>query len=156
MKYGYREVIDLMVFDKSGKLVAKLDTLRDSYIGFDDKTAYVKVKDALLNDEILKFIGKQETENLSDYEKVIQGTSNRTTYVLGNKTTKECKLIGTGFFRKHDDQRDVKFSFEIPNAKTVNHYVFQSDGHNVSPFDLYFTFDAFNEDGDVLKIHIEN
>lgn len=62
MKYGSRQVIDLVIFDKDGKEIVNLDTLKEAEICFDyrKRLGYIAVKDVLLDSDILSFIHKEE------------------------------------------------------------------------------------------------
>ncbi|MGR6760271.1 hypothetical protein ACU1JV_00310 [Paenibacillus sp. T2-29] len=66
MNYGIRDIIELHVFDETGKFVSTISTLKKGSISVANRT--IRVKDALLNGDMLKFLNKSEN-TLSDYDK---------------------------------------------------------------------------------------
>jgi hypothetical protein len=148
MKYGIRDVLDLTVFDESGKLVAILDSLKNSKIC----NGYVVIKDALFDEDFLKFIGREEKCN-NDYDKYL--SNEKTTIIINENIVKKCKLIGVMLWRKDSNCKDIKCKFEIPKATTVNSFELDSapDG-DPSTNDIIFKIMPYNEIGDLYKIHI--
>ncbi|RNB59371.1 hypothetical protein EDM57_04305 [Brevibacillus gelatini] len=156
MKYGNHDVVDLMIFDEEENLVANLTTLKESHIQIDGTQSGMFVKDALLDQDLLKFIGKQnEQPVLSDYQKILNSGQQSTTITFNKSKSKNCKLIAIGYYRDADTENDVKVIYEIPKAKVINKLSFNTNSINVSPLDLYFQFEPFNEEGDIMKLHIE-
>lgn len=155
MKYGWKEVIDLSIYDENGRFVTKLDSLNNSYIGFKDGKGIVKVQDALFDEYLIAFLGKYQGDNRSDFERDIENKPSYSTYTLNAYIQRKCKLIGTTSFRREDDGENVVVKFEIPNATTKKIITFSNE-NIVSPFDIVFEFEPFNNEGDILKLHIEN
>lgn len=153
MKYGQREVIDLSIYDVHGKKVVTLDSLKNSKLILDNHP-YLFIKDALLNDDFLRFIAEEETEELTDYENDLGKGSARSTYAFGGKKDIKCKLIGKTLFRQVDDNTDKIVIFEIPNATLEHNLKFESSPNEVSMFRYYFKIDKFNDKGDFIKLHI--
>jgi hypothetical protein len=155
MKYGWKEVIDLSIYDENGRFVTKLDSLKNSYIGFKDGKGIVKVQDALFDLYLIAFLGKYQNDKRSDFEREIENKPSYDTYSLNINSKRKCKLIGTTSFRRETDFKDVVVKFEIPNATTKNSLHFSNE-NDVTPFDIVFEFEPFNDEGDILKLHIEN
>ncbi|GFN32425.1 hypothetical protein [Paenibacillus xylaniclasticus] len=154
MKYGQREVLEVMVFDEDGKLITNLNSLKNSGIHLTNHP-FVLVKDALLDTNLLKFIGKVEDNKLSDYERMTGSPKYSTTITLGRKNNKKCRLIGKGYYREEHTNKDVEFMFEVPNA-TIRHDIELTQSNvEVAEYDILFRIEPFNNDGDVIKIHIQ-
>lgn len=153
MKYVERSVKDVYIFDMEGTSVATLNTLMDSdlIINQDNDEAYLVLKDALYDLDLLKFIGR-ENSSQSDYDRVLNINKNKITF--GKRDEKECKIIAKGVWRKSENMEDIEVVFEIPHAVTVNNIKFEGSNHNVSTFDLVFKIIPFNEDGDLFNLHI--
>lgn len=156
MKYGWREVIDLSIYNDKGSFITKLDTLKNSYIGIKNGQGIVKVTDALFNQYLMAFLSKYEDNTKSDFEKDITNEPQKDTYVFNINQKRSCKLIGTTHFKRNEDHKDIKVTFEIPNAITGNSMKFSADGIEVTPFDLIFEISPFNDEGDIMKLHIED
>ncbi|WP_090739391.1 hypothetical protein [Paenibacillus sp. Mc5Re-14] len=151
MKYGQREIIDLTIYDELGNKVAHLDSLKESYLG----KHTVFVKDALLDLDLLKFMGKAEDKFVSDYESESSREKYDTTIVFNHNTTKPCKLIGKGVIRSQETGRDVEFMYEVPKAEiSLNYTMIVESSPNVSDHDFSFDILPFNEEGDMYKLHI--
>lgn len=156
MKYGQRDVIDLYVFDEEGNQVTFLNSLKNSGIYLNSSEPYVFVKDALLDTDLLKFIGRAEDIQRSDYEKKITGVQKySTTIVLGKLSKKLCKLVGKGYMRDATTQMNTEFMFEIPKAAIMTGIDLAQSSTEVSEFDLVFHIQAFNDSGDTIKIHLQ-
>ena len=159
MKYGAREVVDLIVFNEEGSKITELNTLKESRIYLDEceNIGYVVVKDALLDSGILRFIHKEDKNKLTDYEKYFNNKNTKTVVVNGIKSSEKCKLISSSVIRDASEYQDVKIIFEIPNALALRQFKYKTkikDGY-VGEFDLVFEIKPFNGDGDLFKIHIE-
>lgn len=159
MLFGLCDVIDLMVFNKKGKLLAKLESIKENDLNYSQYSNenYLLIKDALLNTDILEVLGNKESENKNDYEKELSMESN--TICFGSKKNVDCKLIGIGYLKETTNGMNVKFKFEIPKAEMVNKLQIKStcdynDGS--SDFDYVFKIYPFNDEGDLFKLHIDN
>jgi hypothetical protein len=150
MKYGQKEVLELKIFSDDGKLITTLDTLKQSEI-FGN---HVYVKDALLDRNMLEFIGSVEKLERSDFETQLEKSKFNTTIVFNHVINKKCKLIGNGIFRQSDTAIDVEFLFEVPMATLKRGLEFEQSNTKVSDFDLYFVMVPYNDNGDLYKIHI--
>lgn len=158
MKFGYNDVLELFVFDESEKLIANLDTLKSSKLIIENGIGYLIVEDATLDKDLFKFIHKVEKDNRSDYEKIINKQNNRTTITLNNKEdSKKYKLIGKGVLKQISDGLDKEFLFEAPYAKNDKHFDFDKDYEDGDPitFKYVFKLHPYNEQGDLVKMHIE-
>ncbi|MGG1671473.1 hypothetical protein ACIFOE_12635 [Paenibacillus sp. NRS-1783] len=152
MNYGIRDIIDLHVFDQDGKFVATVSTLKKGSISVVNRT--IRVKDALLNGNLLKFLNKSENK-MSDYDKFFSTTQNYETIVFNRKVV-NCKLIAEGFYRKDENQEDVLVQYEMPKCSIVSGYDFNhSTVGDADEFDYVFEIKEFNEEGDLFKLHIE-
>jgi hypothetical protein len=154
MKFAQRSVIDLTVYDESGSLVVTLNSLKESSIILNSPTPAVYVKDALLDTYLLKFIGREERSQLTEFEKDLGTRSYQTTIVFGKPIKKKCKLIGKGTFRDSYTSRDIEFLFEIPNVELAYGYDFENNNERASEYDLNFLILPFNEEGDTVKLRI--
>ena len=117
MLFGLCDVIDLMVFNKEGKLLVELNSLKENDLNFEKGDNYLSVKDALLNTKMLEMMGNAE-QPTSDYEKEL--ISSNKTISFGSKGDIECKLIGKGLIKDATTGQTKIFKFEIPNAKLKN------------------------------------
>ncbi|MGV6935844.1 hypothetical protein ACWA2B_10055 [Paenibacillus sp. CMM36] len=152
MNYGIRDIIELHVFDETGKFVSTITTLKKGSISVTNRT--IRVKDALLNGDMLKFLNKSEN-TMSDYDKFFSKTQNCETIVFNRKVV-NCKLIAEGFYRKEESQEDVVVQYEMPKCSIVSAYNFNhSYIGDADEFDYVFEIKEFNEKGDLFKLHIE-
>ncbi|MEK4427670.1 hypothetical protein MHB54_00270 [Paenibacillus sp. FSL M7-0802] len=152
MNYGIRDIIELHVFDETGKFVSTITTLKKGSISVANRT--IRVKDALLNGDMLKFLNKSVTD-VSDYDKFFSTTQNYETIVFNRKVV-NCKLIAEGFYRKQENQEDVLVQYEIPQCSIVSNYDFNhSTVGNADDFDYVFEIKEYNGEGDLFKLHIE-
>ncbi|PZT57335.1 hypothetical protein [Paenibacillus silvae] len=157
MKYGQRSVSDLYVFNKNGKLITVLDSLKESYID-PNNTPILYAKDALLDDSLLEFFNRQVNDNKTDYEKFVSGGfEEEKTFktLVYRQTTKECKLIAKTEVRDSESGQDRYVYYEIPEASVSNYNSFNSSSTQTSEWDLVFNIKPYNEDKDLFKIHIE-
>lgn len=150
MKLTNKEVIDLMVFDINGKLVTKLDTLKDSQIFYDQHSEkyYIGVNDAVFNFDLHKFL--HEEENLSDFELAKKGF--KKTLRIKKVKPKKCKLIGKTFGIETDQYKDTLITFEAHNAEITNELGIGFSSEKLYDFDYVFQIDL-DESGDFLKLH---
>lgn len=153
MKFGHFQALDVSIFDESGNLVTALETLKNSYIQIKDNAGYLLIKDALLDKNLLQFIGKTEEDTLSDFDKVLNGKKYTTTITFNQKMYKSCKIIGKGLLRDVTTQMDQEFLFEIPSARFGGDLDFISDCESVSEYDFVFRI-LPNGNGDLFKMHI--
>lgn len=154
MKFGQFQALEVAIFDEEGKVVTILDTLKNSYLSIKDNRGYLFVKDALLDKELLKFIGKTEVDNSSDFDKLLKKQKYATTITFNRSLKRRCKIIGNGLLRNSSDFKDQEFLFEIPEATFGGDLDFISDCDNVSEFDFVFKIYPFNDNGDLFKMHI--
>lgn len=158
MKFGNNDVLEVTIFDEKGTVITTLDTLKSSNLFLDNEGVFrLVVEDALLNDAVLKFIGKHEKDSSSDFDKYLKKQKYGTTITFNRHTDKSCKLIGKGILREVDSNMDKEFLFEIPNAVTTTQFEFRKDldVYNPSTFWLGFIAKPFNDEGDSLRMHIE-
>ncbi|KAF6620589.1 hypothetical protein G7L40_20705 [Paenibacillus polymyxa] len=152
MNYGIRDIIELHVFDEAGNFISTINTLKKGSISVANRT--IRVKDALLNGDMLKFLNKSE-DTKSDYDKFFSKTQNCETIVF-NRRVVNCKLIAEGFYRKQENQKDVLVQYEMPKCSIVSAYNFNhSYMGDADDFDYVFEIKEFNEKGDLFKLHIE-
>jgi len=158
MKFGNNEVLEVTIFDEKGMVVTTLDTLKSSNLFLDKYGVFnLIVEDALLDDKLLKFIGKHEKDNLTEFDKYLKKQKYGTTITFNRHIDKSCKVIGKGILRETDSCLDKEFLFEIPNAMTTTQFEFSKDlkYHDPSTFWLGFIAKPYNEEGDLLRMHIE-
>jgi hypothetical protein len=156
MKFGNREIMDLLVFDLNENLVTKLDTLKESRLFKDEgDTYYLFAKDALLDENILKFIGYQEEIEVSDMKSYLNDNKDDRTITFNSKRWKQCKLLAVTLGRQQTDCIDKKFIFEFPQVDIMNNFSFHGVTSEVSAFDLVFRINKYNDNGDVFKLHIK-
>jgi len=134
--------MNVMVFDKDGKLLANLDTLKENSLFYN--TEFLKnnnsnsdcllIRDASLNTDMLSQLG--EEEKLSDYDNLLGGKDK--TFTFGSKNNIPCKIICSGSFREEETRKDMDFKIEIPNAEMVNTLNIQSDNERAFEFDYKF------------------
>lgn len=155
MKFGNREVFQLGVFDNNGTKVALLDTLKESQFYHDERKGfgYIVIKDALLDEDILKFIGKAIETKLNDFERSINQNTSKNKITISSKQGRACKLIARALLREQDSHKDREFLFEFPKARIINSFTFAGFNQDVSQFDLIFEIAPFNEDEDLYIIH---
>lgn len=158
MKFGYNEVLEVSVFDKDGSLVTTLDTLKSSSIHLSENGIFrLIIKDALIDDKLLKFLGREEKDESTDFEKYLKKQKYGTTIAFGRSIEKFCKLIGRGVLREVSTKKDKEFIFEIPNGITGKDLNITKEYDNENPSDFGFVFEArpFNDEKDQIRIHIE-
>jgi hypothetical protein len=158
MKYGLRSVIDLYIYNEKGNLIAVLDSLKESYIDTNTVPPILYAKDALLDDSLLEFFNKREDDNRSDYDKFVskgfeEDKPHKT--LVYRQTTKQCRLIAKTEIRESESGQDKMMYYEIPKASVSNYDCFDFNEKNPSEWDLAFKIEAYNEDNDLYKIHIE-
>ena len=153
MKLFFRYVMNVMVFDNDGKLLANLDTLTENSLSYnteDSNSNCLLIKDVALNTDMLCQLG--EEEKLSDYDNLLGGKDK--TFTFGSKNNVPCKIICSGSFREEETRKDIDFKIEIPNAEMVNTLNIQSDNASTFGFDYKFYISPFNTKGDLFKLHI--
>jgi hypothetical protein len=155
MKFGNNEVLEVEVFDETGKLVTKLNTLKDSKLVILHEKGYLFIRDALLDQKLLEYIGQVQDDENSDFEKALTKSKYSTSITFNKKLNKNCKLIGRGLLRSEKDYTDKEFLFEIPNAVTGKDFELNKHEGHVSDFDFAFTIRPYNHNGDLFKMHIE-
>lgn len=154
MKFGNNSVLNLTVFDENGNKVAHLDTLKKSNIHTLENQSVVVVRDALLDEDLLKFIGRVEENNSSDYEKSLSNEKSRTTITFNNNHKKKCRLIGKGFYRQNTTGKDIEFTFEVPNATISTGFNFEQSSTHLTDYHIVFEMNSYNDQGDLFKIHM--
>jgi hypothetical protein len=156
MKFANREVMDLLVFDLNENMIANLDTLKESKLfRSDDGLYYLIAKDALLDENILKFLGTEEVNVKSDMQFYLTENKDGKTITFNSDKTKQCKLLAITLGRQDLDHVDKKFIFEFPNVEIINDFTFDGVCGSVTAFDLVFKIKKYNENGDVFKLHIK-
>lgn len=158
MKYGQRSIIDLYVFDKNGTLVTVLDSLKESHINQNKAHPVLYAKDALLDDFLLEFFNRRESDNKTDYEKFVSNgfeEEKSLKTLVYRQTTKECKLIAKAVIRDSQSSLERYMYYEVPEASVSNFNSFDFSETQVSDWDLVFNINPYNGDGDLYKIHIE-
>lgn len=150
MKFGQREVYDVLVFNQNEESVANLDTLKRVQIYYSEAndSYFLIARDALLNTDFLKFIGK--TENKSDYHAILD---NKTKISIGNYKTPTCKLIAKSKIRQIETGIDQEIIIEFPKVKVLSKPSFTGDGSETSEFDVVFKI-VQQENGDYYNIYI--
>lgn len=150
MKFGQREVYDLMVFDENENLVANLDSLKDVRIYYSEshETYFVYAKDALLNTDLLKFVGKENEQ--TDLQKILSG--NKRVISIPRKTEKFCKLIAKSLIRNTETELDQVIMLEFSKAKIVSKPNFE--GNVVEPSEFDAIFEVIPENDEFFKVHI--
>lgn len=154
-KYGVYKIMDLMVYDKDGSFITKLNTLKNSAISIDTNgEAYLIAKDALMDIDLLRFVYGDRYKNLSDFDSFINHITNKKITFNNKKLTKPCKLISTSVLRNAYNGKDEIAYYEIQKAEIVSPFYYGSDdGINPSIFDLHFHIEP-NANGDLLHLHI--
>ena len=161
IKLGFKQVVDVFVFNEDGQLVIKLDSLKENSLVLnsdDNDTNYLFIKDGLLDTTMLESMGTlEETVEESDYNKLIKGNGeNKTkTIAFGSKKYMPCKIICLGNMIDQETKNWVNFKIEIPKAVLVNKLSIYSNNINISDFDYVFQIEEFNDKGDLFKFHIE-
>lgn len=155
MKFGQNYVFDILIFDKEGVKVTELNTLKNCTLNLKTISPHLIAKDALLDLNVLKFIGKDKKNERSDYELAIQKEKYSTTISLTSENYKECKLVVKAFLREQQTGTDRDYLIEIPNAKMYTGISLETKCEDVSDFDLKFNIYPYSEHGDLVKIHIE-
>ncbi|KAF6565300.1 hypothetical protein G9G63_09070 [Paenibacillus sp. EKM202P] len=82
MNYGVRDIIELHVFDEAGNFISTISSLKKGSISVVNRT--IRVRDALLNGDMLKFLNKSE-DTKSDYDKFFSKTQNCETIVFNRR-----------------------------------------------------------------------
>ena len=158
MKLYFEYVVNVMVFDKEGKFLANLDTLKvnslsynTEYLGNNNSNSNcLLIKDLAINTNMLGQLG--EEEKLSDYDNLLGG--NAKTFAFGSKSNIPCKIICSGSFKEGDTHKNIIFKIEIPNAEMVNTLNIQSNNEHTFGFDYKFYINPFNDKKDLFKLHI--
>jgi hypothetical protein len=150
MKFSQHEVYDLMVFDENENLVANLDSLKDVRIYYSEshETYFVYAKDALLNTDLLKFVGKENEQ--TDLQKLLSG--NKRVISIPRKTMKNCKLIAKSLIRNTETELDQEIVLEFPKVKIVSKPAFEASIVEPSEFDVLF--EVIPENDEFFKVHI--
>jgi hypothetical protein len=155
MKFGNNEVLDLSIFTEEGNLVTKLDSLKNSSVIITETgRGYIFIKDALLDQRFLEFLGKVERNEVSDFDKQLNREAHTTTITFNKKLNKKCRLIGKGLLINPEDCSNKIFTIEVPNATTGKAFELTKEYDYSSEFDFVFTINPFNDDGDLFKLHI--
>lgn len=154
MKFSNFNVLDVSVFDENGELITELNTLKDSQLVIQAGVGYLHIVDALLDQDLLEYIGSAEEEKMSDFEKHLLRQKFSKTITFNKNSNKKCKIIGRGFMRNAEDFKDKEYLFEIPNAEIGSGVDFTGFSEEVSVYDFVFKINPFNEEGDLFKMHI--
>jgi hypothetical protein len=150
MKFSQREVYDLLVFDLNENLVANLDSLKDVRIYYSEshETYFVYAKDALLNTDLLKFVGKENEQ--TDLQKLLSG--NKKVISIPRRKEKFCKLIAKSLIRNTKTEIDQVIMLEFPKVKIESKPVFEANVVQPSEFDVIFK--VIPENDEFFKVHI--
>lgn len=159
MKFGLLEVVNLEIYDKSGNYITTLDTLQNSRVRHFKGAGSIIVKDALLNDELLRFLSDNyDNNNLTDYEKSLNG--NEEVFEMGGSSYKKCKLIGKSYMRDSNTGKDVRYIIEIPNAVIRNNLEMYAEASLMTDdnrgFKIEFDIYEYNDKGSLYKIKLSN
>lgn len=107
--------MDIYLFNREGKLITVLDTVKNSFEGVDDKTI-LTLEDALQNIELLTFIASDN--KMTDYERVLNKGVKKSRIPIKNlNREKECKLIIYRKITDADTYEDITQLINAPNAK---------------------------------------
>jgi hypothetical protein len=149
MKFAQKEVYDLLVFDNNEELVSNLDSLTQVDIVYSEKdeTYFVIAKDALLNTDFLKFVGKENKQ--TELQKAL---GKKNSISVGKSNNKVCKLIAKSLIRNIETEIDQEIVLEFPSVKVVSKPSFVGSIYKVTEFDAIF--EVIPVDGEFYKIHI--
>jgi hypothetical protein len=150
MKFGQREVYDLMVFDENENLVANLDSLKNVKIYYSEnhETYFIYAKDALLNTDLLKFVGKEEKQ--TDLQSLLHG--NKQVISIPRKIEKYCKLVAKSLIENIETNSHQVIMLEFPKVKIVSRPTFEGNITDPSEFDVLFK--VISENDEFFKVHI--
>lgn len=150
MQFAQYDVYDLMVFDLNENLVVNLDSLKNVRIYYSEnyETYFVYAKDALLNTDLLKFVGKESAK--SDLQKMLSG--DKRVISIPRKTKKECKLIAKSRIKNAETETEQEIMLEFPKAIIASKPAFEGDAVEMSEFDVLF--EIVPENDEFFKIHI--
>lgn len=149
MKFGQREVYDLILFDENGSLIAKLDSLKKVDIFYDEyeETYFIIAKDALLNIDLLKFVGTEN--NQTDLQKYL---GKKATISIKKSKNKVVKLLAKSIVREIETEKDQEIMLEFPIVSIVSKPSFSGNCCEVSEFDVVFK--VIPSDDEFYKVHI--
>lgn len=149
MKFGAYQVYDLYIFDLNENLVTELNTLKrfDLNYGKDD-SYYVIAYDALMDEKLLKHIGKGSKQ--TDFDKIL---GRKNSISIGKTKGKQFKLIAKSLVRDADTKLDKEIVLEFPLVEMISQPSFLTDFNRVSEFDVAFKVIP-QVDDEFYKIHM--
>lgn len=152
MLFGFRDVIDLMVFDTMGNLLVKIVSMQENDLYYDEECQYLMIRDAMLNTNMLEMLGTKQIHSESDYDKFLSPKTN--VISMGSKKKINCKLIGIGYLKDEKTGKDIEVKIEIPNAKLMNKFQLRSNNEaSLANFNYVFEILPFNQEGDLYKLY---
>lgn len=118
-KLEFNDVFDVYVFDDSGNLVSKLDTLKSVEIKTDLlRNLNIHLKDSILNMELLRFFDKSEVSDFDYYLDTMKNPSKGSCMAFP-KNQKLCKVIIVSKGRNLIHEKDHNVTIVINRAVIV-------------------------------------
>ena len=151
-KYGVREVLELIVFDLEGNLVTNLDSLKNSRMVISKDTHKIRVEDALLDADLLRFRQYSEAGVLSDYGAWVQELNQYPVQIKADNGPRECKLVARTVVRSAESLEDREVHYVIPRAEIVDVFDIDARFDRTSTFRVEFDIKP-DEDGNLFSIY---
>lgn len=153
MKIALREVLDVTLFTEQGNRIANFDTLKKSNITIALYNTIMILSDALIDLDLLKLIGEEEKQALTDFDQMLN-YQKFTTIALGQQRSINIKAFGKGKYRDYRTGEDHDIYFEIPKATIETDFQFMADGFEIHPNDLVIYLHPYDDQGNCMKLHI--
>lgn len=151
-----QDVIDLDVFDESGKLVTQIKSMDKGTLFHNAHESTLTVRDVLFNLEMLKLIGEDvEKELKSDFDSALSEGDETIIRFNRKQESKKLKLIGRGVIYA-TDTANISHDFQVimPSASLIAGHKFEFDTDEVQRPTYRFHLLPFNEDGDLFEIRL--
>jgi hypothetical protein len=134
MKLRIKEICDLLIFDKNGDYITRLNTLRKSSIRTYNDNGVMKgsieIKDALFNTDLFEFIHSNSIP-VSAFNYLKNNILNTKGIKINNHILKkDCQLIAVSIWRECETQKDIPYLYLIPNAEIRSDFYIEMNNEN--------------------------
>jgi|GEM_PF-2397263 len=159
------DVLDLKVFDESGKSVTKLNKATEGKLVHNEKVGsyfainIVNFDINIVNFDIdlIKAIGEVvKDDNLSDFEKELTPRTTKIKFksAYSSKSIKKFKLIAEGNLYNEEHEVSHTFRLLINNASLTSGFNMDANNSSISEFTHVFRIDV-DDNGDSFELELE-
>ncbi|WP_342532636.1 hypothetical protein MHB40_14400 [Lysinibacillus sp. FSL K6-0057] len=150
------DVLELKVFDESGKFVSKLNAATKGELVHSDQASYFAINITNFDIDMIKVIGEvNTTEDLSDFEKELTPKSTKIKFkpLYHSDNQKKFKLIAEGDLYNSDGIASHDFKVIINNAVLTSGLEFEFSNVNISEYTHVFSI-RVDDNGNSFELEL--